>query len=121
MEIARQFEIPNVTYDVAEGDYTVSGLGSFARVVIGVVVATVAFGWAVFSAVKSADRSARDPSYNRRRLIWLGVAYGFGATLLIAGVADGRAPTFTLVGLLIPILLVWWLARSANRIRTRVE
>jgi hypothetical protein len=50
-------------------------LWTIISVVVGVFTATALFGWFMFRAAKSMDRSNTDPRYRRRQFILLAGVY----------------------------------------------
>ena len=66
---------------------------------------------------KSMDRMEREPRYARRWMYYGAAVYGFGAVYGISGVLTGSSPAWTLLGLPIPLLLVWAFLRTAKRIK----
>jgi hypothetical protein len=70
--------------------------------------------WRLAQAV---ERAERDPRYVRRWLILFGILYGFGALTSVAKVMSGNAPPLSLIGLAIPVFIVWYCFRGALRMK----
>jgi hypothetical protein len=87
----------------------------FISVVVGVVTASALIGWTMFRAAKSWDRAASDPRYRRRQLILLAAVYVVSIMFGVSELIRGNQPVLSLVGLPIPLLIVYWLLRTAGR------
>jgi len=87
----------------------------FAAVVVTVFAVAALFGWMMFRAGNSADRAARDPRYRRRQLILIAMVYTVFLVYGITQIAFDSLHTIDLVGLIIPILFVWYFWRAASR------
>ncbi|MGC2526957.1 MAG: hypothetical protein WA639_04385 [Candidatus Acidiferrum sp.] len=92
-----------------------AGLKMFATAVITVFAVAGLFGWMMFRAGQSADRAARDPRYRRRQMILVAAVYSVFLAYGIMQIAFGRLPRLDLVGLIIPILFIWYFWRAASR------
>jgi hypothetical protein len=90
--------------------------------IVGGMFAMVALiGWGMYRWANSMDRAARDPKYMRRKLYFGAAIYGFAIFVGVSQVLSGAAPPATLFGALIPILLVYFLLRTAKRVKTPPE
>jgi len=63
------------------------------------------------------DRANSDPRYRRRQLILLVAVYVVSMVVGVSEAIRGYQPALSLVGLPIPLLLVYWLLRTARRNR----
>ncbi|MGA7565993.1 MAG: hypothetical protein WBW53_07965 [Terriglobales bacterium] len=93
-------------------------LPSFIVAVILGVAALSAFlafmAWRVF---KSAERAERDPRYLRRRLLWFGLLYAFGAVYGIAQLITAKEKVPTLVGLAVGGTFAWFYLKTAANVK----
>ena len=90
-----------------------SKLWIFVSIVIGVFAVSALFGWMMLQAGKSIERSDSDPKRRRRLLILLATVYVVSIVGGISGVIRGTQPVPSLVGLPIPLLIVYVLLRAA--------
>lgn len=88
-----------------------------ATTIVGVSASCALLAWMMWRAWLSAERTARDPKYLRRRLFRCGVFYVAVAVFGIAEVATGREPIQTLIGLPIGLLFAWFFLRAAARVK----
>lgn len=93
----------------------------FATAIVTVFAVAALFGWMMFRAGQSADRSARDPRYRRQQMALIAVVYSVFLAYGITQIAFGRLPRLDLVGLIIPILFVWYFWRAASRTKIPPE
>ena len=97
---------------------SLSNLWMFISVVVGVLTAGLCMVRVVmFLTAKSTIRSASDPRCRDRQLFLLATVYVVSITVSVAAVIRGNQPVLSLVGLPIPLLLVYWLLRTASRTR----
>jgi hypothetical protein len=87
----------------------------FATVLAFAAVVTAVGGWVLFQAMNSVAKSARNPKLFRGSLIFLTVFYVVNTIIVFSGVVSGSRPPYALVGLPIPILMMWFFWRSAMR------
>lgn len=92
-----------------------SKLWTFVSAVVGVFAASALLGWFMFRAGKSLDRANSDPRYRRRQLLLLAGVYVFSMLIGVSGVIRGEQPVWSLLGLPIPLLIVYFLLRTASR------
>ena len=71
----------------------------------------------MFLTAKSTIRSASDPRCRDRQLFLLATVYVVSITVSVTEVIRGNQPVLSLVALPIPLLLVYWLLRTASRTR----
>ena len=69
----------------------------------------------MFRAVKSLDRLNSDPGYQRRLFILLAGVYVVSMVVGVNAVIREDQPVWSLVGLPIPVLMAYFLLRTASR------
>ena len=90
---------------------------TIAVVITGVLAATALLAWTMWRAWKSAERSEKDFTYLRRRLLLWGTIYACSALFGIVEVATGKNPVESLVGLPVALWLVWVFFNSAHKVK----
>ena len=95
-----------------------SKLWTLVSVVIGVFAASAIFGWVMFKMGKAMDRLNSDSSYRRRYFILLASVYVVSMVVGVGEVVLGYQPLWSLVGLPIPLLFVYFLLRTVGRTKT---
>ena len=91
--------------------------GTIAAIIVGVLAVTALLGWMMWRLARAVERAERDPRYVRRWLILFAALYGFGALTSVSRVISGDAPPLSLIGLAIPVLIVWYCCRAAIRMK----
>jgi MFS family permease len=95
----------------------VNKLWAFTIIVAGVLAFSALLGLLMFRWGKSIDRMEREPRYRRRWMYYGAAVYGFGIVYGVSQVLTGNAPAQALLGLPIPLLLVWVYLRAAKRVK----
>jgi hypothetical protein len=85
---------------------------TIATIIIGVLALSALLGWMMWRMAKAVERAERDPRYVRRWLMIFGTLYGLGALTGVGKVISGTAPPFSLIGLAIPLTIVWYCFRA---------
>ncbi len=94
-----------------------TGIRMFGALVIGITLACFVLVLMLLRSAKSADLAARDPKYARGQMLLLAVVYVTGMVCGVVEVMRGELPLLSLLGLVVPALLVWWLLRARGRIK----
>jgi hypothetical protein len=92
-----------------------NSLWTFISAVVGVFAVSALFGWMMFRAAKPWDRAASDPRYRRQKLFLLYAVYVLSMVVGIGEVLRRNQPVQSLLGLPIPLLIAYWLMRTASR------
>jgi hypothetical protein len=96
----------------------VSTFWMFTGIVLGVFAISGLFGWMMWQAAKSIERSDSDPRYRRRQIALLAAVYVVSMVVGITQVVRGKQSVLSLAGLPIPLLIVYVLLRTALRTKT---
>ena len=94
-----------------------SKLWTLIIIVVGVSAVSVLLGWMSFRLMRHMDRVEREPKYKRHWLYYGAALYGFGLVTGVTRVLSGDLPPVALLGVLIPLLIVWVLLREAKRVK----
>ena len=86
-------------------------------IVIGVTAASAILGWMAFRLARHMNRIEQEPTYRRRWLLYGAAIYGVGIVAGVSQVFSGDAPPIALLGVPIPILIVWLCLRSAKQVK----
>ncbi len=87
-------------------------------VIVAVIGSSAVLAAAMWAAWKETERVETDSRYKRRILLRLALLYIGCAAFGIAGVATGREPKQSLLGLLIAAGLAWAYLRAASRVKS---
>lgn len=97
--------------------YQVNALWVVTIIVAVVFAVSALLGLLMSRWGKSMDRMEREPRYRRRWMYYGAAVYGFGIVYGVSQVLTGNAPAQVLLGLPIPLLLVWFCLRAAKRVK----
>ena len=91
---------------------------TIATVILGVSACTAFLAWGMWRTYRSAERAERDPKYRRRLLLAGAMLYIFAVVFGIFEVARGERPIQSLIGLPIPLLLIWYFLWLRAKVKT---
>ena len=92
-------------------------LWTLISIVVGVSAASALLGWMAFRLARHMDRIEGEPRYRRRWLLYGAAIYAVGIVAGVSQVFSGAAPPIALLGVPIPILLVWLYLRAAKQVK----
>lgn len=88
-----------------------------AAVILGVAAFSAFLAFLAWGVFKSAERAERDPRYLRRRLLWFGLLYAFGAAYGITQLITVKEKGPTLVGLAVGGSFAWFYLKAAANVK----
>jgi hypothetical protein len=98
-----------------------SHVGEFVLVAGGILAYTALLGWGCYRCAKSAERAGRDPRYLRRVLFRVVAFYAISILVGVWSVLDGNAPRITLLGAIVPLLIIWVVLHAASRVKVSTD
>lgn len=93
--------------------------GFIAAVILGVAAFSAFLAFLAWGVFKSAEIAERDPRYLRRRLLWFGLLYAFGAVYGITQLitVKQKGPTLVGLGLAVGGSFAWFYLKAAANVK----